>query len=236
MTGITKEFIQETKLIQIINNSYRKMKWTLAPKVIEEKYDEQGNEIHGLDNCPNLKAFNLILINNDIKNEWQIDALSKPLTKEEFQRICNDIFEDKIYNAIKEKYPNAEIDDETVSEDYIAIEEQKTIYIEAQYQAIKEIAERIVKRIKNGFQLRENDEIAVYVGSTLVIKSSPNINAKKLTYQAKEEMILNAKFLSFPQFFAVDLYTAIEEGDIKKINKKDLYVLELMQYAKNTIK
>ena len=224
MTGITEEFIQEAKLIQIINKTYRKMKWIIAPKVIEEEYDR-----------PNLKAFNLVLINNDIKNDWQIEALNRPLTSDVFAHFYSDFFDDMIYDAIKERHPEIEIDEETDMDEYLTIEEQYKICLRAEYCAIKEIAEKIIETIIQRFELNEDDEIEIYAGSTLLIKAANNIKAKKLTDEEKEKLILDATYFNISKSFAIDLYCTLKSDDITMIHKDSFYVEGLMQYGKSCI-
>lgn len=171
--GISEEFISEIRFVKMINESFRKINWKISLK--EEEYNDWGEGIHNRDYNPNLKLFDLNLVDEGNKiagKDNQISALSEPLTDSKFSRIRVGIEDDIIYNILKERCQ--EVNDETDADDYMTKEEQSDARIKAAYLAIKKIAEEIIHRIRTHYNLNDNDIVGVYYKNTLLIAETEN--------------------------------------------------------------
>lgn len=171
--GISAEFISEVGVIKRINDSFRKMDWKISLK--EEEYNDWGEEILNRDYHPNLKLFDLNLVDegNEIAGkDNQISALPELLTSNKFTRIRVDIEEDIISDILKDRCED--VDDETDADDYMTKKEQSDVRIKATYLAIKKIAEKIIYKIRTHYKLNNSDIVRVYYKNTLLIAETEN--------------------------------------------------------------
>lgn len=191
MVHIAKELLQEIKLIQVINRTYRKMEWEIIPKKIPDiKIDEWGSEIIDIyDRNSDVVNFELELKNIDKENEHILrcnlyydmvdyetnnifeekNILRFNVNNQEFCWIFNRIDDKCLCEYIKKHYPNVEIDDELDFNDYIAQEEQEEIHKLSYFYTMKKVANEMIKAIDKLYNT-EDKTIKVYAGTNLLIK------------------------------------------------------------------
>lgn len=192
MIHIAKELLQEVKLMQIINQTYRNMEWEIIPKQLPDvKIDEWGSEMNDVyDRSVDVINFDLDLKNIDKDNEHILrcspydinqsdyeynyisgekNVLRFILKNENLGRIFNHIDDNYLCKYMKQHYPDVEIDDELDFDDYIPQDIQDEIYKLSYFYTTKNIAEEMIKAIDELYKV-EGKTIKIYIGENLLIK------------------------------------------------------------------
>jgi hypothetical protein len=192
MIHIAKELLQEVKIMEVINRTYRKMEWEIIPKQLPEvRIDEWGSELNdAYDRSSDIINFDLELRNIDKENEHILrcnlcdidyvdyeynyisgekDVLRVNMSDENFCQLFNHIDYKCLYKYMKQHYPDIEIDDELDFDDYIPQEAQEEIHKLSYFCTAKKIAEEMVKAVDKLYKT-EGKIIKIYTGEDLLIK------------------------------------------------------------------